>query len=367
MEDQSLLEKLRYSDSSQVRLSESRLKFKPVLVKKLLANESDDDSDDPTPNSENSCEESDFDDFQPLPEGSFKEEKDKNDSLLNVAKSKEEEPSSVEEKEIKIENNYSQKNTLEQSKKKKEEVTNSHSSLRLTLQNTHIRDQKIKKKLISEKTVILSDSPTLKIVEPADKNSNQASCNTKIHKKESSTTKNNNDFQSKPKSPKSNQSFQNTDYKLKVSHLFEQPNENIESLQSSKFSFLNNEVQAYQLTKQHVTNTNSEQIQNLSHLSNASHAVLNTPIKSVPNVSFRPTPCLSQRNVFQTPQSKLNDNDFSKNSLQTPATIFSHWSQQHLPQTPMQNQILQTRESLKTPAGNIQSQSSRVDSLRFII
>ena len=69
----------------------------------------------------------------------------------------------------------------------------------------------------------------------------------------------------------------------------------------------------------------------------ASHLITDTPLKNNPPLgSMRPTPSLSHRSIFQTPQSsKLQD--YSKNQGQTPATLFGKWSQKHMPQTPLQN------------------------------
>ncbi|KAJ8679895.1 hypothetical protein QAD02_015682 [Eretmocerus hayati] len=82
--------------------------------------------------------------------------------------------------------------------------------------------------------------------------------------------------------------------------------------------------------------------------SNASLGMMETPMK-MPQGSSRPNPCNSHRNIFETPQNKAGD-DFSKNPIQTPATIFSHWSQHHMAQTPVQGKILANKELMQTPS-----------------
>ncbi|KAK0096059.1 hypothetical protein PV326_006632 [Microctonus aethiopoides] len=72
-----------------------------------------------------------------------------------------------------------------------------------------------------------------------------------------------------------------------------------------------------------------------------------TPHKhNPPPGSMRPTPSVSHRNIFQTPQNKTQG-DFSLNQghAPTPGTIFSHWSQMNMMHTPMQHKISDSSQS----------------------
>ncbi|XP_014231636.1 serine/threonine-protein kinase mph1 [Trichogramma pretiosum] len=116
------------------------------------------------------------------------------------------------------------------------------------------------------------------------------------------------------------------------------------------------EIKEEEHHKKYVVKQKSTEVQQkLTH--NNMHAS-DTPMKH-PHLTTRPNPSTSHRNIFQTPQNKAG-NEFTKNSLQTPATIFSHsWHKQHMAQTPMQSQ-LSSRDSVRTPAANSMiSQTSR--------
>ena len=116
--------------------------------------------------------------------------------------------------------------------------------------------------------------------------------------------------------------------------------------------------------KRYSTKLNKTPVENENVTSQTVTAqTLETPLKQQ-QLSNRPNPCNSHRNIFQTPQSK-DVNEILKNSLQTPATIFSHWSQQHMAQTPMQNQLPISRESVPTPIINSSMPHSSHENSRF--
>ena len=73
--------------------------------------------------------------------------------------------------------------------------------------------------------------------------------------------------------------------------------------------------------------------------------ILQSPLKHAVS-STRPDPCFSRRNITQTPQNK---SDISKNHGLTPATILSHWSQNNMKQTPLQNKSINFKDSMQTP------------------
>lgn len=89
----------------------------------------------------------------------------------------------------------------------------------------------------------------------------------------------------------------------------------------------------------------------MSHSLSASHLLLDTPLKhNPPTGSLRPIPSLSHRNIFQTPQNK-SSRDYTNNQshIQTPATIFSSWSQNNSMHTPMQGRITESVHSSGQP------------------
>ncbi|XP_012287709.1 serine/threonine-protein kinase MPS1 [Orussus abietinus] len=97
-----------------------------------------------------------------------------------------------------------------------------------------------------------------------------------------------------------------------------------------------------------------------------SYAVTETPVKHPSSNVNHPVPCSSHRNIFQTPQAKSNT-DISKNHVQTPATIFSHWSQKSMLQTPIQNTVLKKREAVPVTEQSISStQSTKLKLPRYV-
>ncbi|KAK2579575.1 hypothetical protein KPH14_010870 [Odynerus spinipes] len=83
--------------------------------------------------------------------------------------------------------------------------------------------------------------------------------------------------------------------------------------------------------------------------------VNDTPLKHANFHALRPNPCFSHRNIFQTPQTKLQ-HDVPANSTQTPSAILSVWSQNNIRQTPLQSRGLSIIESKQTPANSLFTQ-----------
>ncbi|CAD6234203.1 GSCOCG00007648001-RA-CDS, partial [Cotesia congregata] len=73
-----------------------------------------------------------------------------------------------------------------------------------------------------------------------------------------------------------------------------------------------------------------------------------TPLKQNPPISSsRPVPSVSHKNLFQTPQNKTSGDYVNSSHIQTPATIFSHWTQNNMMSTPLQNRMLGSDSSVK--------------------
>ncbi|OXU25556.1 hypothetical protein TSAR_012389 [Trichomalopsis sarcophagae] len=354
-------------------LSESRPKFKPVLVKKLLADESDDDTDDPPSNSDHSDEE--FDDFeggfQPLSEETADDSKSKpslvakTDVQLDVVIKEEAAAattsvtSTVEKVELPRSDGHV----------RSKEAAESKSALNAYLKDSlRITEYVVKKS--EEEKLLLDKAPAgancKSDLESVTLQSQwQPKAATILDKRKSSSLKDPNDLNAKPK------------YSPDIKRHSNSSVVNQESLEHNRFS-------SSSLNKQHSNEISEEKSSVASKAdqivstkcsgsqstANASMAAMDTPMKQ-PQGSARPNPCHSHRNIFQTPQSKIGS-EFAKNAIQTPATIFSHWSQQHMAQTPMQSQISSSRESresrepMQTPATSIaQSQSSRHENPRY--
>ncbi|XP_001604243.1 serine/threonine-protein kinase mph1 [Nasonia vitripennis] len=374
MEEHSFHEKEGHNDNSiQHRLSESRPKFKPVLVKKLLADESDDDTDDPPSNSDHSDEE--FDDFeggfQPLSEETADDSKSKpslvakTDVQLDVVIKEEavaattSVTSTVEKVELPRSDGHVRSKEAAESKS----VLNAYLKDSLRITEYVVKKSEEEKLLLDKAPAGANCKSDLESVTLQSQWQPKAA--TILDKRKSSSMKDPNDLNAKPK------------YSPDIKRHSNSSVVNQESLEHNRFS-------SSSLNKQHSNEISEERSSMASKAdqigstkcsgsqstANASMAAMDTPMKQ-PQGSARPNPCHSHRNIFQTPQSKIGS-EFAKNSIQTPATIFSHWSQQHMAQTPMQSQISSSRESresrepMQTPATSIaQSQSSRHENPRY--
>ncbi|XP_053987258.1 uncharacterized protein LOC128880815 [Hylaeus volcanicus] len=105
------------------------------------------------------------------------------------------------------------------------------------------------------------------------------------------------------------------------------------------------------VVNQEKVNHENNASNNLSTLnvepSSVDRLMLQTPLKHAPPGSSRPEPCFSRRNIAQTPQNKISE--ISKNHRLTPATISSHWSQNNIRQTPLQNNNFNFKDAAQTP------------------
>lgn len=374
MEEQSFQEKEGIIDSSISRLSESRPKFKPVLVKKLLA-ESDDDSDEAPINSDNSEEElDDFDGFQLLPdEGNNKDSsqisvpkadikiniKDKSVSTTSAkttsAKVVEDNGKSIKDKKCAqnpVLNTYlkdSLKISDYVSKKTEEEKLSQYNH---KLKDTHAVKLEKSQDVVDQDNGIIqlqwqsNSSRQIDILAVPFKEQNELCLNAKSYSPEVKRICHSVSLNNNP-----------TDVKEKVQH-FESFNEAREEKEPQRYSSANVN-KTYGETKddkiQMHSKIQTEPIDNLKRSATkaiVNSSVMETPMKQLQG-STRPNPCHSHRNIFLTPQNKVG-NDYLKNPIQTPATIFSHWSQHHMAQTPMHNQIPKSKESMPpTPSASI--------------
>lgn len=92
--------------------------------------------------------------------------------------------------------------------------------------------------------------------------------------------------------------------------------------------------------------------------------VLETPLKQ-PVGSMHPNPCISHKQLFQTPQSKLCD-DLSKSHVQTPSTILSSWCYNNTRHTPMGKNIV-TKDHVQIPRNTVCTPiAEKPDSARFV-
>lgn len=378
MDEHSFHEKEGHNDNSiQHRLSESRPKFKPVLVKKLLADESDDDTDDPPSNSDHSDEEfDDFNDgFQPLSEETTNDGKTK-PSL--VAKADVEVDVAVKDEAVvatasvtstieKVELPKTSDSNVRNKETESKSVLNAYlkDSLRIT---EYVVKKSEEEKLLLDKAAAagakrrsFKDSSDLESV--TLQSQWQPKPATILDKRKSSSMKDPSDLNAKPKYSPDIKRHSNNSVVNQESH--EHHRFSSSNLNKQHSSEMSDEKASMALKSDPMSSAKCSSSQSTA---NASMAAMDTPMKQ-PQGSARPNPCHSHRNIFQTPQNKMGS-EFAKNSIQTPATIFSHWSQQHMAQTPMQSQISSSREArehMQTPATSIvQSQSSRHENPRFV-
>ncbi|XP_011493853.1 PREDICTED: probable serine/threonine-protein kinase mps1 [Ceratosolen solmsi marchali] len=382
MEEQSFHEKEGLTDSSNVsRLSESRPKFKPVLVKKLLADVSDDDSDDQIPNSDNSDEDcDDFDSFQPLPDESSNEVNSKtllsNTNIkINIA-TQNEGVSAVDGTTISVK--YDNNKVIENIdlELKQKSILNSYRNDSLQ-KNEYSNKKTDEEKLCLDKLTKHKSGKNLTDQDSLHQLQWQSKCTGILNKRKSLPVKGQSESNIKLKSysPDIKSSFyvtnQVNDVKDKSMQYFESFNDIKDneyfSTSQNKSHIINkeNDDKALASSIMQTDQGNNVISNNSNSISNTTISVIDTPMKQ-PHSSVRPNPCHSHRNIFQTPQNKIG-NDYAKNPIQTPATIFSLWSQQHMTQTPMQNKASVTRETVQTPVTNIsgQSQSIRHETPRY--
>ncbi|XP_058801559.1 probable serine/threonine-protein kinase mps1 [Phymastichus coffea] len=389
MDDKSFQEKEGLIDNSK-RLSESRPIFKPVLVKKLLADvDSDDESDDQAPSSDESEEEcDDLEGLQPLSEcnenivsKSVTEKTETNGTIRNKGIAESKSDFGIGKDEI----------------VKKDEVKISNASIKVddsekSQLSTYVKDSlKISESIIKQEKKLMSDKSNSAIKRKSyicsgDKDNAivqmqwQAKIVKAVDQVKHSMAKEETDFNNQYKSyspeiKRHSASTASQSNEVKETMKSFESYSSVRESQEVHVSCSSSHSKTYNITGSIGSTTSTTQDDKLlvpsqvqvcqtnKSMVSSSQSALNsqkvteTPMK-IPQGSTRPNPCNSHRNIFQTPQSKVSL-DVSKNPAQTPATIFSHWSQQHMAQTPMNSQS-SARETMHTPATNIsQAQTSR--------
>ncbi|XP_014203423.1 serine/threonine-protein kinase pakF [Copidosoma floridanum] len=372
MEEQSFHEKEELAESLTVHPQpEPWVKFKPVLVKKLLAEMSDDDLDDSddngTPKSENSDDESDnLDGCQPL-----SEECTSDLVLSNLTTQTNVQVDIAVGGEIVEKSDTIQKINDVDSSKVNECTARTEED-----------------KLLSGSKCRSSKGST----EPDGSLLSRWQSQINIDKRKSLPVKDQSEpsIKSKctpdPKRYSHGVAFGHTNESQdKYGHQYEtyanskesQEPRRYSSASSGKLYNTNNEFMDDKISasvKMPVDQANNRRTSAAHSTLNVTHGVMDTPMKHL-HGSTRPNPCTSHRNIFQTPQDK-NGNEYAKNPMQTPATIFSHsLSQRHMAQTPMQTlmpvgkestQTPSNRESMRTPATTcVQSHNARVERPKY--
>ncbi|KAH0563829.1 serine/threonine-protein kinase mph1 isoform X1 [Cotesia glomerata] len=145
---------------------------------------------------------------------------------------------------------------------------------------------------------------------------------------------------------KSNSNLSNSNYIMKQPSIMSEVSNVIHSTQERRVQSTSNyKIESTSaLDRQPLTN----QYQILSN-----QLATKTPLKQNPPISSsRPVPSVSHKNLFQTPQNKTNGDYVNSSHIQTPATIFSHWTQNNMMSTPLQNRML---GSGQTPGQSLSS------------
>ncbi|XP_057327742.1 uncharacterized protein LOC130669079 [Microplitis mediator] len=148
--------------------------------------------------------------------------------------------------------------------------------------------------------------------------------------------------------PKSDSILSGSTYMIKQPSFKSEPASNVHSThERHTYGTAGYKTEHNSTLERHST---ANQPQNVS----TNHLASKTPLKHNPPVgSQRPIPSVSHRNIFQTPQNKTSGDYGNSSHMQTPATIFSHWSQNNMINTPSQSRLL---NSGHTPGQSVASQ-----------
>ena len=333
----------------------SRPKFQPLRVKELLHFcESDDDESEDRP--QDSDNESDFDDVYPLSQDDHVQD-DLNISLLNTTCNEPEETHKVSEivysKPQEINNSITECKSESKAAFQKYEQNTSERSLKYEQSNqvqlnieTHIQD---KFSQIEHKNKYITNVNTKGESSQNQFLDQQNSSQMSNSKKSIASTSQHLDNMSQYRID----DLQNINKKSIAS-----TSQHLESISQSGIDNLQN-VNSKKETLESTTVLNEEKIhcEDVSSTSKTlisdtgtcinsiDQRILQSPLKHAVS-STRPDPCFSRRNITQTPQNK---SDISKNHGLTPATILSHWSQNNMKQTPLQNKSINFKDSMQTP------------------
>ncbi|XP_043523236.1 dual specificity protein kinase TTK isoform X2 [Frieseomelitta varia] len=324
----------------------SRPKFQPLRVKELLHFcESDDDESEDRP--QDSDNESDFDDVYPLPQDNHVEDHlNMSLPLFNTCNEPEETC------------NVSQ--TVVYSKPQEFEISNS----RLT-------ECKSERSLKCEQSNQVQLNIETSVQDKFSQIEHKNKCITNVNIKGESSQNQYLDQQNSSQVSNSKKSIASTSQQLEsisqsgIDNLqninkksIASTSQHLESISQSGVDNLQN-VSNKKETSESTSMVNEEKIhcENVSstsktlisdtgtYINSIDQRILQSPLKHAVS-STHPDPCFSRRNITQTPQNKC---DISKNHGLTPATILSHWSQNNMKQTPLQNKSINFKDSMQTP------------------
>lgn len=371
----------------------SRPKFQPIRVKELLHYYESDDDDESEDKAQDSDTESESDELQPLPQDdSIEGEKCNYDSGLtreasqaNVSSKSGESPSvdSIEECEtnsvvpevylsvdnkcnVHIHDNKVKDSKLDNRKTSwsinfdadiaaKCEVTVSQ-TLKFHEDECNRRGQRnLNSELNHVELSIENTHPREQVARSEEKNSRATHVDVKRQSNGEQAYKN--DFQSTDRQMPCRKSI-NSEFKSIASCNLQNANTKVEMREER---LIINEEKGQ---NENISSTNKSLTSDVEALLNSvDQSASRTPLKHAPAGCSRPDPCFSRRNIVQTPRSKLPD--MSKNhGLITPSTVSSHWSQNNVKQTPLQNKsaslnFMQTPNSVYFTSGRIRHETPR--------
>ncbi|KOX79370.1 Dual specificity protein kinase Ttk, partial [Melipona quadrifasciata] len=287
----------------------SRPKFQPLRVKELLHFcESDDDESEDRP--QDSDNESDFDDVYSLPQDYVEDNLNMSLPLLNTTCNVSEETRKVSQ-------------TVVYSKPQEFETSNS----RLTACKSE-RSLKCEQSNQVQLNIETSIQDNFSQIEHKNK------CITNVNSKGESNKNEFLDQQNSSQVSNSKKSIASTSQHLE--NIISQSGiDNLQNVSSKKETLESTSmVNEEKIHGENVSSTSKTLISDTgTYINSIDQRISQSPLKHAVS-SSRPDPCFSRRNITQTPQNKC---DISKNHGLTPATILSHWSQNNMKQTPLQN------------------------------
>ena len=311
----------------------SRPKFQPLRVKELLHFcESDDDESEDRP--QDSDNESDFDDVYPLPQDNRLEDHlNMSLPLLNTC-NESEETRNVSQPVV-----YSKSQEFEISNSTLTECKSESKAFHKYEQNTSERN--LKCELSNQVQLNIETCVQDKFSQIEHKNK----CITNVNIKGESSQNQYLDQQNSSQVSNSKKSIASTSQHLES--ISQSGVDNLQNVSNKKETLESTSmVNEEKIHCENVSSTSKTLISDTGTCVNSiDQRILQSPLKHAVS-STRPDPCFSRRNITQTPQNKC---DISKNHGLTPATILSHWSQNNMKQTPLQNKSINFKDSMQTP------------------
>ncbi|XP_076626372.1 dual specificity protein kinase monopolar spindle 1 isoform X2 [Colletes latitarsis] len=371
-------------NSMDQNYTNTRPKFQPIRVKELLHFcDSDDDESEDKPEDDSSSE-SDSDDVQPLPEDSIVEDDYNNASPLISTKcnddlipscevsqinipSKLEEPTLADNiikcttnsvttnVHVSIHSNYNDvdlcDNVLKSSGKDNFEVNDDISmSQQSSKFKEHDHNTKCERNIKSEQVnnvQLNCENTCTQEKDSQNEYKNKHISNEEIKRQSSEEQPYKSDFQSVDQ-----HNYCKTSNNEFPSLVF--PSQHFGNvLQSGSCNQQNTNIKVDTLEPKPIINEEKVRYENISSNIESlqppiEQLVFQTPLKHVPSTSLRPEPCFSRRNITQTPQNKI---DILKNHGLTPATASTHWSQNNIKRTPLQNSSF--KDVIQTPKNSV--------------